>query len=98
MLPWLEALEDDDTAVVGTCKAKSGGIGGMLVLAVASLDGKEYSRSIEEGAAGRCAASVLAKANANRGQMQGDYEERKGASLNCKPAQVKYTSASQCLN
>jgi hypothetical protein len=33
MLPWLEALEDDDTAVVGICKVKSGGMGGMLVLA-----------------------------------------------------------------
>ena len=33
MLPWLEALEDDDTAVVGICKAKSGGMGGMLALA-----------------------------------------------------------------
>jgi hypothetical protein len=33
MLPWLEALEDGDTAVVGICKAKSGGMGGMLTLA-----------------------------------------------------------------
>ena len=69
MLPW---LEDDDTAVVGTCKAKSGGMGGMLALAVPSLNRKVYSRSVEEGTAGRCATPVLAKANANRGQMQGD--------------------------
>jgi hypothetical protein len=72
MLPWLEALEDDDTAVVGTCKAKSGGIGGMLALAVPPLDGIVYSRLIEEGAVGRCATLALAKANANRGQRQGD--------------------------
>jgi hypothetical protein len=71
MLPWLEALEDDGTAVIGICKAKSGGIGGMLASAVPPLDGKECSRSIEEGAAGRCATLVSAKANANRGQMQG---------------------------
>ena len=30
ILPWLEALEDDDTAVVGICKAKRGGMGGMF--------------------------------------------------------------------
>jgi hypothetical protein len=44
MLPWLEALEDDDTAVDGICKAKRGGMEGMLTLAGASLDGKEYGR------------------------------------------------------
>jgi hypothetical protein len=44
----------------------------MLALAVPPLDGKVYSRLIEEGTAGRCATPVLAKANANRGQRQGD--------------------------
>jgi hypothetical protein len=31
MRPGVEALEEDDTAMLGTCKTKSGGMRGMLL-------------------------------------------------------------------